>query len=359
MALPQPALPRPGRLPSLDGWRAIAILLVVGSHIPFSSDCPPTAARMCLWFFDGNLGVRLFFTISGFIITWLLLEEQRRTGAVSLRDFYLRRTLRIVPVYAAYLLCIFLLQRLGRCDESATSWAGSLTFLRNLLGRGDSATVHLWSLAIEEQFYALWPATFVILKLNHRRRLAFWLFGLVVVAAIVCRFQTGDGSGFLNRLNGERSLFRYMDSLSIGCFAAYLWSATPGPGIEKGSLFAATALILTFVGSRITWQGMGLVGPFVPSLQAAAFAWLMLWTLSKRSMCFALLNSRPAVALGLLSYSFYIWHLFFVDHFAPRALPFRLLNTWWLWPFLALATAWLSWSGLERPMQKLRKRVAS
>src|SRR5262245_32920356 len=117
----------PSRFPSLDGWRALSILLVLGEHSLYTFDCSPKAGRFFDAYFDGNLGVRFFFVISGFLITYLLLREQEQTGIVSLRKFYARRALRILPVYFVFLTVVFILQLVTPFHQPAITWVGNLT----------------------------------------------------------------------------------------------------------------------------------------------------------------------------------------------------------------------------------------
>jgi peptidoglycan/LPS O-acetylase OafA/YrhL len=91
------------RLLSLDGWRAVAIFIVLGNHSTFAAGFPNGLKPFFYWFFDGGLGVRFFFVISGFLITWLMILEKDKNGSVDLRKFYIRRGFRILPVYFAFL----------------------------------------------------------------------------------------------------------------------------------------------------------------------------------------------------------------------------------------------------------------
>jgi peptidoglycan/LPS O-acetylase OafA/YrhL len=147
------------RTATLDGWRGIAILLVLtehaGQHRQFKGK---------MWARLGVLGVDIFFVLSGYIITARLIEERRKFSTISLSSFYVRRAFRILPLVAVYLATLFLLSRfIDLIDFHPAELAGSV-FFRNYqiaaLPRG-IYTVHFWSLSIEEHFYLFWPALLV------------------------------------------------------------------------------------------------------------------------------------------------------------------------------------------------------
>jgi peptidoglycan/LPS O-acetylase OafA/YrhL len=171
------------RFPSLNGWRAISILLVLGNHTPVIPGFPPEHRYFFTTWIDGNLGVRFFFSISGFLITWLMLAEEAEYKRVSLKNFYIRRSLRIWPVYFAYVAVSLVLQVTGRCSQSADAWRGVLTFTRNFHDEtagapGDFVTAHLWSLSIEEQFYLFWP--FIFCFIGARQRIGVLLAAIML-----------------------------------------------------------------------------------------------------------------------------------------------------------------------------------
>src|ERR1700733_3368995 len=171
------------RLPSLDGLRAVAISFVLLGHASHTALFPQAwksvLARLPAL---GHFGVELFFVISGFVITHSLANEERDNDTVSLRAFYVRRVLRILPPVAAYLLFVFVLQAAGAIDLDRVEWVAALTFTRNFCA-GHWITGHLWSLAVEEQFYLLWPFMFAFARFA-RWRLSF----LLIVAAPICRY---------------------------------------------------------------------------------------------------------------------------------------------------------------------------
>ncbi|MDB6072774.1 MAG: putative acyltransferase, partial [Verrucomicrobiaceae bacterium] len=221
------------RLPSLDGWRAISLVLVLGSHTAITAGTPPLAAKVLNRVFDGALGVRFFFVISGFLITWLMMVENQRTGTVSLRHFYVRRALRILPVYLVFLGVLAGLQWCTPLHQSAALWVGNLTFTTNFLyepGMNGHQSAHLWSLAVEEQFYLLWPVAFLWLRGKEPLKVACWLVGGAVAVVLLNRWlerlpevmSTG-----LGRLFQEWSFFNSVDSLAMGCAAALLLGRYP------------------------------------------------------------------------------------------------------------------------------------
>ncbi|MBM4380318.1 MAG: acyltransferase, partial [Deltaproteobacteria bacterium] len=173
--------PHAPRLPQLDGLRGLCILLVLAGHALQFRGGHAQGGEVLAGF-----GVQSFFALSGFVITRLLLEEETRRGAVSLRHFYLRRALRLVPALAALLAAVAGLMLVGLVtDESWRSWLISAAYLRNIGGTG-TTLAHLWSLALEEQFYLLWP---LLLGWAPRGRRAAWVAG--AMAAVVLARTVG------------------------------------------------------------------------------------------------------------------------------------------------------------------------
>ncbi|MGC2321688.1 MAG: acyltransferase [Terriglobales bacterium] len=142
---------RSSRIPALDGMRALAVFLVILYH--FSFDWAPA-----------SLGVLGFFVLSGFLITWLLLKENDKTGTISLSGFYKRRSLRIFPAFYAYcggwLLLLLLTGHKVVWAEVISAFCYISNYYQAFFHPADSFVTHTWSLAIEEQFYLLWPLCF-------------------------------------------------------------------------------------------------------------------------------------------------------------------------------------------------------
>ena len=193
----EPAGVRPEALPysgALDGIRAISILLVVGLHSPWLNAFP---------FNRGWVGVDVFFVLSGYLITTLLVRERDRRGSVSLKHFYLRRALRILPALVAWVAVLWLTRTVGPAVLVLI-----LLYVANIamaLGKvGDGPAAHAWSLCIEEQFYAIWP--WFVASVARRRLLLgtlgaiaaialwrVWLIRMGVPASKVQRIDPSDG----------------------------------------------------------------------------------------------------------------------------------------------------------------------
>ena len=134
--------------------------MVLCGHSQFVNYYSPKWNPVLYWL-DGP-GVLCFFVISGFLITWLLLVENDHRGRISLKHFYIRRALRILPVYYTFLLTVAVLQYFTPYSQNYMEWIGNLTFTQNFI-ESPHTTGHLWSLSVEEQFYLLWPVTLVFL----------------------------------------------------------------------------------------------------------------------------------------------------------------------------------------------------
>jgi len=208
------ALPR---IPSLDGLRAFAVFLVILFHFGF--------ARV-----NGALGVEVFFTLSGFLITWLLLRENERTGGISFTAFYQRRSLRIFPAFYAYWLFGLALYWVRGHEIPWASVVASALYVENYrsaLVPGDSNFLsHTWSLAIEEQFYLLWPLLFWRFR-NDLQRLTRVLVGIIAGVWILraALHAAGVPQAYLYCAFESR-----MDQLAVGCLLAVVLFRGTVPG---------------------------------------------------------------------------------------------------------------------------------
>ena len=360
-------IPAKGHIPSLDRWRAIAILLVLGSHMTYAANFPPNSMGWVAYIFSGNLGVRIFFVLSGFLITLLLLRESDKNGRISLCNFYIRRVFRIFPVYFAYLAVLAVLTVAGLYYDSLSSWIGCLTFLRNIVGQGISATNHFWSLAVEEQFYIIWPFLFLCLSLWRRKRLFFLILLTAIIAAPIARLNCSPnpGGGFVNRILSEKSILLYIDSLAVGCVGAWFaWKIPNGKRWCRIEIIVLLSSLALIIGGRVfelsTFsEHHQLYNALIPSIQAWAILTCLWMTASERSPVYRFLNSWPVTTLGILSYSIYVWHFLFLSHFMGSHFSNIMIYNWKYWLFPALAVSALSYYFLEKPMIKFGQRFRS
>jgi len=325
------------RIPSLDGARAISIGLVIVAHLDLARDVPG------LWRLDmGNLGVRVFFVISGFIITTLLLTEQQRSGSVSLVSFYRRRSFRILPAYYTFLGTVMLLAALrGDAATWTKVWPATI-FVADYV-TVPLAVSHTWSLAVEEQFYLLWPAMFL---LGLRKS----CFGCIAILFLAPLFRILANTG-LWPTNPRYAFECVADALAVGCLLAILrarlWDNSTyrrfvSSPLSLSLLLAAILLIAVEQNKGAIYDTVGL-----SLLNLGIAIALDRYMRFPGSMFGRFLNLAPIVWLGFLSYSLYLWQQLFA--WAPLPTFLKLL--------LMLGCATLSYYAIERPFQRLRRWV--
>ena len=223
----EPALPRTGYIAGLDGIRALAIGLVLFSHSVIFGEF----TRLHLVGLGGGYaGVAVFFVLSGYLITTLLLREEERTGSISLGLFYMRRALRLFPALWLYLLVVGAIWLAGGLPNHPWhSFVSSFFYIRNLVGRGHE-TDHLWSLSIEEQFYLIWPLVLLCLPRRNFARLILALAGLAGVTAwriyAARAGLTSPGTLYI------RSDFRF-DAPLFGCACAVAAGCAPDDSLVE------------------------------------------------------------------------------------------------------------------------------
>jgi peptidoglycan/LPS O-acetylase OafA/YrhL len=318
------------RIPSLDGLRAISITLVILSHLV-------KWKHVTLHFPEvyGTLGVRIFFVLSGFLITNLLLKEQDATSTISVKQFYIRRGYRIFPAAIAYL---GIATALFWKQASWYHFAAASLYVANMdMGR-PWIYGHLWSLSIEEQFYLLWPFT---LKRWFRHRIAI-LLGVMLATPL---FHTALYA--IHADNGViGSLPAFANELAIGCLLAILMPRLPRvPGYVALALLVPVFLFPLF---PATSPPRTLFMLFV--LQPLALVSIAGLILHVIQVPYRALNWAPLAWLGKISYSLYLWQQVFCSNPALKLGYFLVLP--------AIAAACISYYCVEQPMLRLREKRA-
>lgn len=342
---------RTGRLPGLDGLRAVSVSLVVLLHASLNPDFPAGSAVKSVLAF-GGFGVEVFFTISGFIITVLLLREESRDGRISFSRFYTRRALRILPPAYAYLAFVGLTAVAGFIVVSAADLAASAFFWRNLFVGGSIYTGHFWSLAIEEQFYLAWPLLLGVMP-RRRRRL------VVLVLCLVAPFyrQANIVAFGSASINWARADLRY-DALLYGvllalCFADQRWGARIRRVARAGDalVLVSVATIATsfWIESSVMPSASALT---IPLRSICVCAVIACTTTDDARFAGVFLNARPVVWFGAASYGIYLWQQVVMYYpFAPRP---------GLWAFrlaLVLVAGAASFALVERGADRVRSRL--
>jgi peptidoglycan/LPS O-acetylase OafA/YrhL len=335
-------------LPSLDGLRAISIVLVLIGHLEGTRKF----GHLPGIFAFGNLahfGVTVFFVISGFLITSLLIKEYERTGGISLKLFYLRRALRIFPAAFAYIGVICLLSAVGAIAVTRTDLLFAATYTVNYLIHPAWYIGHLWSLSVEEQFYLLWPFTFAVFG----PRRAVWVAGASVFLG--AGFRALDWFFLRHTAYYAMPMFPMVaDSLAAGCLLAtcrkYLESQSWYLTLFRphwSLLMLATILVTNRYMNHTIFlvAGTALINVLLAVLiHRSVFCW--------RDRMGQLLNWKPVAFIGVLSYSLYLWQQPFLNRDSsawPAGFPQNLV--------FAFAAAMASYLFLEKPLMRLRNRL--
>lgn len=296
-----------GYMPGLDGLRAMSILIVLIAHLGFDKIVP------------GGLGVTIFFFVSGFLITRILVGEQNKSdGKIDLGPFYVRRFLRLMPALAVFIIVSWLLiTPFGGRPTGTQAAAASLYFMNyykilgDVFGWQDIIVPwgHLWSLAVEEHFYLIFPAALALFGTTHSARLRL-IMG-AIIASSLWRFVLVTYMGGTGEYTYEATECR-LESIAWGCLLAITLDNAPRENARLGwfvgwpwVMIGLAAILFTLVfrddDFRATWRY---------SVQGGALFVLVLNLYALRSARFAIdfFEIAPLCWIGRLSYSLYLWH---------------------------------------------------
>jgi peptidoglycan/LPS O-acetylase OafA/YrhL len=342
-------------IPTFDGWRAVAILIVIIQHaqesfiaahpsVPFSG----FVATMGLY------GVRIFFGISGFLITTRILAEIDRRGALSLPAFYVRRAFRILPPLLVLLFAALLLRQAGLVPVGWLEWTSGLLFFANWVP-GLHYLGHLWSLGVEEHFYLFWPCLLALLGTRRAVivalalcpvlalwRMAAWHFHLFSTPAV-----------FWGRTDIQ------LDGLLLGSIGAYVFRYYPAEcrrilGTRASVPVALGIFLLTGVFRQSDYK----ISMPLYSLQAVLIPAILVGTIARtQSLLSRVLELAPLKWIGRLSYGLYLWQVFLVPRttFPPS---FAILQAWPYNVASVFLFATVSYYTLELAMVRIGHRLA-
>jgi peptidoglycan/LPS O-acetylase OafA/YrhL len=340
------------RIPTLDGLRGLAVLLVLWEHLPQALlGSAAEALRFAVQ--PGYLGVDLFFVLSGFLITRILLADRARRR--PLRHFLVRRFARIFPIYYLLILVMWAFS-----PGSYLAWcAGYLSNFYFAVHRARSPMEHTWSLAVEEHFYLVWPLVVTWLPVASSRRLA--LFGLLPPAVLLALataalepWLPGEADAFIYRLTWYRML-----SLGLGALFAFgerELRADPARPWRLAARFLVPALVVLPCALLVDHRWVGPIMLVGFALLSSAIFLAGLAANGTGGLPARLLALPPLAFAGRISYGFYLYHLPIFTAFGvfahPKDHPPDLATT-----AAALGVSWLvatlSFYAIERPLLRL------
>jgi peptidoglycan/LPS O-acetylase OafA/YrhL len=341
------------RIKSLDGLRAVSIFIVLAAHVaetthlrhePYSHFVSNV----------GSFGVKIFFVISGFLITTLLIREERIKGRISLGMFYLRRAFRILPVAYLFIGVVAALALVEVIVLPKHNLLYAMLFAMNMAPDGTWWTGHLWSLAIEEQFYLIWPVIFLFT--GFRTRVAACV-GMILLSPLLRISSLLYAPPVFDRM--QQSLLFEGDSLAIGCLLAVMAERLDESDLARRIVASRTFVVVPVLAvlmygtlSSHAWPEFYFAaGDSISLVCIAASIWRVIhW----QDIAHRLLNMKVLVFIGGLSYSLYIWQQIFLNagsDYWMNAFPQNLV--------LAFAAALASYYLVERPILRRRTRVVN
>jgi peptidoglycan/LPS O-acetylase OafA/YrhL len=336
------------RIPSLDGFRAISIILVLIHHNPYNKNSflPPIYWEIAHY---GYMGVTIFFVISGLLITYLLLKEQEATGRIDIKNFYVRRVLRIFPVFFLYTFFVIAWGHVENLGITSKDLLHAFTFTVNFNLKNTNWFVgHFWSLSVEEQFYIFWPLIFFIF----RKRLKVVL-GVLITYSCIVRLITYKYPELEMPLLSP--FFSSSDSIMIGAFGGVLLFENAAINNLKGVKsyllqIISIVLILAVLCSQHRNYLPFIIIPIGNTIMSVSILLLILTNISPSNrVAFKFLNNKVIVHIGVLSYSIYVWQQFFMkgEQFIWRVFPFSFVAI-----YIVSLTSYYLW---ETQFLKLRK----
>jgi peptidoglycan/LPS O-acetylase OafA/YrhL len=326
-------------IPYLDGLRGYAIISVWILHLTTTMTLPNWATPLKLLFGNGELGVDIFFAISGFLITTLLLRELEKTATISLRGFYERRVARILPAAFTYVCVIGVLTLAGNLALRWGAFVLASTFTWNygqlfglFEGSSDAQILnHFWSLSLEEQFYLFWPGCLLLFGVSRSWKIALTAVVALPVIRLLSYFLIPQSRNQLTEM-----FHTGVDQIFWGVLAAICYANGLHTKWATSRWFAPTTLIygIFTVGPLALYvRYVPALGRFVaPTVYSSFGALLILWLVSgNQGAIRTVLESSIFRWVGLLSYSLYIWQQLFLvprspfHHFGPLNLAFAML----------------------------------
>ena len=353
------AVLRIGYVPAFDGLRGVGAVLVVAVHlfmvvIPANRELPKTIPGTFV-FMD------MFFVLSGFLITALLLREQTDRGRISLFAFYRRRAMRLLPALYTLLAVHWLYASIVGFDPHVEHVSLLLAAfyslnwqMKTVFSPVADGLTQLWSLSMEEQFYLVWPLL-VIAFFNMRRRLTVVVLSLVVAISVVAIRRAFLWEG-VNWLRLYTHTDTRADSLLVGALLAFLWvhGKLPRRGLVPAAWSSLVFLTLCVLFARLD-RPFAYLGGF--TLMAVAWAVVILAAMESDWAGNRLLRFGPIMLLGEVSYAIYLWHVPVQVAVARHGQTWSVVDRVVVSLVVTTIFVWLSWVLVEKPCLRWKDHI--
>lgn len=337
-------------MPHIRGFhalRALSVLLVIISHVGIIESATDPYMLRFFSVFNATYGVKTFFVLSGFLITTLLIREADSSGLIHVPKFMARRAFRILPLYFLVIAIAATLILMEKAEPSWTAMAFGTAYIYNFIPKAENVNYlsHLWSLAVEEQYYLIWPVFFAIFA---RKRFA--LITICVVFIVTCYALLGRDLGDLSeKFYTQRWTIPAIYPIAIGSLLALTVAENrKGTFGSAYALLAAAGLILLPLFAQTT--------PTIEIASTFGIAALIAWIfLNQDHRVVQILDWKPIFFLGQISYGLYMWQGLLTGNG-----PYRTFQGFPLDPvfgaLLTLPIAAVSFYAFEAPISKLGRR---
>ncbi|MCV2883283.1 acyltransferase [Aestuariibacter sp. AA17] len=347
------------KIKGLDGLRAIAVISVVLTHLHIFKNLL-NDGWISFGMFEmvkGTTGVQLFFVLSGFLITMLLCKEWQINQRISYKDFFVRRALRIFPLYFLLLVLLTLLFIAAGNQQALGSMTWAWLYAYNFVPRNEYVNLvgHTWSLAVEEHFYLVWPLFFSLLYGVKRRFLPIFVVGFIAASYLsanyLMHYTSVNQAYFVDRWTWVAG-----SNIAWGCLLALLMYSDAPSRFNQfiGSYTGLVIGILLFANSIVIPENLSLESSYI---RGAGIAMLVGWiVLSQSSMLTRCLEFQPLAYIGKVSYGVYIYQGLLLSTTPER-------GEGQLWPphpvvgiLLLMVIVPLSYHFFEKPIMRWKKK---
>ena len=340
----------------LNALRALSVALVIMSHVGILAAVSSPMLKSFFTIFNAFTGVMFFFVISGFLITTLLIAERERTGTIGFKNFFARRALRILPLYYLALLIAVVFGILGIQKIPAEAIVKGITYTYNFVQQKNNVGFlsHLWSLAVEEQFYLVWPFLFLLMIGKPWRLVALCMVSTLICYSVARSFNWHDPIHTIYYLG--RWFIPAAYPIFIGCAFALVLHYSAAAKVILGSWVCLAAALGLLAAPLVFEHTLGSLNQ--QYLVAFGVALLICWISRNQHLkAVQVLESGPIAYMGKISYGLYVWQGIFTGngnieshHWPPQ--PFTLGVA------LTIIVSIISYHWFETPFLRLKKRFS-